>query len=1011
MSAITRNQDISNEEAAILAKKYFGISGSIKKLPGELDFNFKVVGDSKSYILKISRAGFDQEEANFQEAILLHVENNTNISTSPKLIPSRNQEKSVIHIDSKGEKRCIRVLSWVEGRLWSEVNPLTDSLFSSLGAEAAKVTSALLDFNHPFANRKFDWDIANAKWTCDHILLFSQKKKELVGHFQNMFINVLVDYESLPKSIVHNDANDNNVIVTEDLLNPEVRGIIDYGDAVYTQTINDLAITIAYAIMNKCDPLSAASEVIKGYSQYYKVSEREIDLLYILVAMRLIITVTKAAINKEKEPDNVYLQVSAEPAWDLLAKWKSINIKLATLVFRSSAGLPRPPQHSRFTNWANEVKLSPKVMFPAHIWDHILAPDLSVGSNWLGHQEELNNINILTQKFKQLQAENSNALIAGGYGEARSIYSTDSYKTQGNNGPEYRTIHLGVDFWLPEGTHVNALLDGEIIGLANHDKPKNYGGTIILRHDVTDDLHFYSLYGHLSTASLKLHELGSKVKQGTLLGYLGNPEENGGWSPHLHFQLMLDLLGNEDDFPGVAIPAQQNLWQTICPDPNLLFKDSGLARSLNDSQDLLKYRNAHLGKSLSLSYEKPLTILRGAGAYLIDELGRRYLDTVNNVAHVGHEHPDVVAAGQRQMAVLNTNTRYLHPNINEFAEELLKTFPSELSVVHFVNSGSEANELALRMAKVATGNSDMIALEIGYHGNTQACLDVSSYKFDGKGGKGAPAKTHIVPLPDSYRGLYQGEDTAAQYASHVDEQIDKIDNLGCGLAGFIAESIISCGGQIELPKNYLELAYHSVRKAGGLCIADEVQVGCGRVGSHFWGFELHNVIPDIVTIGKPIGNGHPLGAVVCTQKVADAFANGMEYFNTFGGNPVSCAIGKEVLKVINNQKLQENALNVGNFIIQELKRLKGQFPIIGDVRGKGLFLGLELTNPDKAPLPEQTAYLVNRMKEHGILMSIDGPDKNVIKIKPPLVFSKENAVELTNRLEVILAEDYMKSVV
>jgi 4-aminobutyrate aminotransferase-like enzyme len=410
---------------------------------------------------------------------------------------------------------------------------------------------------------------------------------------------------------------------------------------------------------------------------------------------------------------------------------------------------------------------------------------------------------------------------------------------------------------------------------------------------------------------------------------------------------------------------------------------------------------------MSLSYDIPLTILRGHGAWLIDHTGRRYLDTVNNVAHVGHEHPAVVKAGQEQMAVLNTNTRYLNKNINEFTETLLATMPPELSVVHLVNSGSEATELALRMAKTVTGAQDIIAMEVGYHGNTSGCIEVSSYKFDGKGGAGCPPGTHLVPLPDQYRGLYQGQDTGTKYATHVREIVDKVEKDGRKIAGFICESIISCGGQIELPAGFLEEAYAAVRAAGGLCIADEVQVGCGRVGTAFWGFELHQVIPDIVTIGKPIGNGHPLAAVVCTPEVAEAFANGMEYFNTFGGNPVSSIIGKTVLDVVEQDKLQENAHETGRYLKKKLLELQNAYPIIGDVRGQGLFLGFELNSPDKSPLPAKAGYLTNRMKELGILMSLDGPDHNVLKIKPPMVFSKDNADELLRRLDQVLAEDFM----
>jgi len=360
------------------------------------------------------------------------------------------------------------------------------------------------------------------------------------------------------------------------------------------------------------------------------------------------------------------------------------------------------------------------------------------------------------------------------------------------------------------------------------------------------------------------------------------------------------------------------------------------------------------------------------------------------------------------MALLNTNSRYLHENINKLTEEILATLPDELSVVHFVNSGSEANELALRMVKTVTGEKDFIASEVGYHGNTNATIDVSSYKFDGKGGQGQSEYTHIFPLPDSFRGKYRGTQTGKKYAYEVQTCIDSIRAKGRRVAGMIVEPIISCGGQIVLPEGFLLQSYDYVRAAGGLCISDEVQVGCGRIGKTFWGFQLHNVIPDIITIGKPLGNGHPVAAVVCTREVADKFANGMEYFNTFGGNPVSCAIGTEVLNVIKREKLQEKALNVGNYLKKELVQLSKKFPLIGEVRGEGLFLGVELVDKNLNPCAAQTAYLINRIKEIGILMSSDGPDQNVLKIKPPMVFNLTDADELLQNLAKVFTEDFMQ---
>ncbi len=289
-------------------------------------------------------------------------------------------------------------------------------------------------------------------------------------------------------------------------------------------------------------------------------------------------------------------------------------------------------------------------------------------------------------------------------------------------------------------------------------------------------------------------------------------------------------------------------------------------------------------------------------------------------------------------------------------------------------------------------------------------IEISPYKFDGPGGSGAPPYVHKVPLPDVYRGKYKKNDSQAgkKYARHVTEAIEKVQAAGAGLCGFMCESVPSCAGQIVLPDHYLEEAYRSTRKAGGVCIADEVQVGFGRVGSHFWAFETQGVVPDIVTMGKPIGNGHPLGAVVTTPEIASSFCNGMEFFSTFGGNPVSCAIGLAVLDVMTEERLQSNALRVGDSLLQGLGQLPGKYPIVGDVRGLGLFTGIELVLDREllTPAPEQASYLSNRMRECGILLSTDGPFHNVLKMKPPLVFTKENADFLIQTLDLILQEDF-----
>ena len=427
-----------------------------------------------------------------------------------------------------------------------------------------------------------------------------------------------------------------------------------------------------------------------------------------------------------------------------------------------------------------------------------------------------------------------------------------------------------------------------------------------------------------------------------------------------------------------------------------------------DHKKILELRTQYLSPSLSLSYEDPIHIVRGEGQYLYDAEGLRYLDAVNNIQHVGHCHPKVVSAAMEQNALLNTNTRYLDETIVRYAKLLTKKLPEGLDVCFFTNSGSESNDLALRIARCITGSKETIVLDGAYHGHLSSLIEISPYKHNAPGGEGPPDFVYSIPLPDSFRGIYRGDNCTADYVNEVKKVIYKINDSSKTLSAFFVEALMGCGGQIVLPEGFLKKSFELVRKSGGLCIADEVQIGFGRMGTDFWGFETCDVIPDIVTLGKSIGNGHPLSAVVTTKEIADQFNNGMEYFNSYGGNPVSCAIGEAVLNVIEDEGLQENAEIVGSYLIEELFKLQSKYTFIGQIRGQGLFIGIELISNTDTLKPNKTlaAKIVNQMKDAGILISIDGPDHNVLKIKPPMVFNLENANELVINLKTIFDKNY-----
>jgi len=412
----------------------------------------------------------------------------------------------------------------------------------------------------------------------------------------------------------------------------------------------------------------------------------------------------------------------------------------------------------------------------------------------------------------------------------------------------------------------------------------------------------------------------------------------------------------------------------------------------NINEDL-KRRHQHTSKAMSLTFSKPINIVGAAMQYMYDKVGNTYLDLYNNIPQVGHEHPTIVEAAQRQMAQLNTNSRYLNEVYLQYIEALLKKFPQTLNKVFLVNSGSAASDLAMRLAFTHTKRTQILAMEHGYHGNSQLGIDISHYKFGGKGGTGKKNNISIAKLPSEYRGKFATDKNAGKrYAEDCIKQL-KID--GIPIAAFITECIVGCGGQVPLAEGYLSLMFDYIHTQGGLCICDEVQTGFGRTGNHYWAYEQYRVVPDIVIIGKPMANGHPIGAVVTTDAIAQSFENGMEFFSSFGGNPVSCAIGLAVLQVIEDEALQEQAKQVGNYFKERLKDLANQFDTIGDIRGEGLFLGIDLviSKEDQTPNTTLAQKLKNELKGRGYLVGSDGPFDNVIKIKPPLVFTKNNVNE------------------
>ena len=421
-------------------------------------------------------------------------------------------------------------------------------------------------------------------------------------------------------------------------------------------------------------------------------------------------------------------------------------------------------------------------------------------------------------------------------------------------------------------------------------------------------------------------------------------------------------------------------------------------------ESLLLRRRRTLGHPTPLFYDEPLHIVRGDGVWLFDQAGRRYLDAYNNVPHVGHCHPHVVEALHRQAATLNVHTRYLHENIVRYGERLTATFDPLLSTVLFVCTGTEANELALRIARHHTGARGLLVSDFCYHGNSATLASIATGV---QTNEPFPPHARALRLPDVLRDLTAG-DTPEQLTrlalAEVDAAIAYLQDSGHGVAGLLLDTILGSEGLTRLPPGYLEQLVAKVRAAGGLFIADEVQPGFGRTGEHFWGYQSYAVVPDIATLGKPMGNGHPIGATVTRPELAAAFLQDAMFFNTFAGNPVSAAVGLAVLDVIERQQLVRQAHDVGTYLQQQLGVLADRHERVVAVRGKGLFFGLELAKERRslAPATAEARSLINDMRRRGVLISTIGHYGNVLKMRPPMVFERQHADLLLTTLDEAL---------
>jgi 4-aminobutyrate aminotransferase-like enzyme/Ser/Thr protein kinase RdoA (MazF antagonist) len=996
-------------EASRVAQDVFGIEAAARSLAGEYDDNFHLqTPEGREFVLKLMHPAREESFVDMQCRALAHLAARAPHLSLPRVVPTLKGDLFSRACAEDGSTRLVWLLTFLPGKTLAEAKPHSPELLGSLGNLLGEIDNALLDFSHPAAQRELKWDLSRSLWAREYVgHIKDENRRAVVERFLTLFEREAVPrFPDLRRSVIYGDANDHNALVSPAWPLPRrVVSVIDFGDMHLGYTVAEPAVAAAYAVLGHQNPLPPACALLAAYHKKFPLNDHEIAAFFALMCARLAVSVINSAHRQTLVPDDPYVTISEAAAWEALERLSKTNPRFAHYTFRAACGLPAAPQAEKIHRWLSENSRSAAPVISMNLREgNCVVLDLSVGSPLLGADPARLQIQSLTRT--------TNPTVAiGRYNEPRLVYSSPNFTAGPNPTDGHRTIHLGIDLFVDPGTSVSSPFEATIHAFADNRTPLDYGPVVILKHQANDGLEFFTLFGHLSSESLTKLRVGDRIARGQSFAQIGASTENGGWPPHLHFQIILDLLDLSTDFPGVAFPSQREVFTGLSPDPNLILSipEKCFPPPELSAHATLSTRKKLLGGNLSLSYDRPLKFVQGCRQYLYDETGQAYLDVYNNVPLVGHSHPRVVTAAQQQLALLNTNTRYLHDTILRYAERLTALLPSSLKVCYFLNSGSEANELALRLARAHTGREDIVVLEHAYHGHTSTLIDISPYKFNGPGGRGQKPWVHVAPIPDDYRGRYRrGEpDLGKKYAADVDEILQNLKKAGRGAAAFIAETLPSVAGQIVFPRDYLAEVYKYIRASGAVCIADEVQVGFGRLGTHFWGFETQNVIPDIVVLGKPIGNAFPLAAVVTTPEIAASFDNGMEFFSTFGGNPVACAAGLAVLDVLRDEKLQQNACAVGTRWLASLRELQNTYPLIGDVRGLGLFLGLDLIQDSvtREPASKQASYVVNCLRDRSILAGTDGPHHNVIKLRPPLIFTEADAKLFNATLAEILQED------
>lgn len=968
----------------------FGINAArISMLGGETDQNMRVqTAEGDVWFARVTEGSAD--ELAWQNAMLIHIETTAPDIPIPRLHTTTDGRVWHEFRGADDELLTLRVMSWLPGRILAEIEHHSDDLLGQFGAVAGRLSAALATMPPACTEETHDWDMRSGVEVVAAVrhAISEPKNAENVDKVMTWYAEVAPLLASLPQSVVHHDLNDANVLADVDVDGrAHISGIVDFGDALYSARVTELAIAVAYAMVRKDDPLAAAAAVVAGFHSVVALTAEELSVVYPMALARLCMNAATWN-SRVLSTGSAYGRARMHDTWPTLDRAVEIHPAVAEEAIRLACGLLPADRDAACARTLESETFDVPEAFNAPI--HL---DLRPASD-LWDDRDWSDPAVIAAVVNEAQLAGGTAPLFVPHLHASMLRA--SRRRPGVQEPS--TVQLGTTVLVPAGTVVTAPT-GSVVAARRAD------GALVLRHSANDATYWSTWHG-LSSALLE----GTQVAAGDALGVVATAEGSGdgGGGSKLGSGVQVLICPDHDlalRAPKFVRPSERAAWARVCPDPAPFLGVPTVERQCTITQ-ILDSRQLHLASSQRNYYGRPMNLVRGRDVWFYDEDAMGYLDSLNNVTHVGHAEPRVSKAAYSQLRKLNTNSRFVYPQITEFAERLVATLPDPLDVVFFVCSGSEANDLAMRITRQVTGRQDIVNIDGAYHGNTGWVTGISPNRYKGPGGQGAPSTTHEVAIPDRYRGQFGYDDSQAgtKYAQLAGAVIDRITRDGRPPAAFIAESLMGTAGNIVHPPGYLAGAFAAARAAGALCISDEVQVGVGRLGP-WWGFELQGVVPDIVTMGKPLGNGHPLAALVTTREIANAFDTGMKYFNTFGGNPVSCAIGSTVLDIVERDGLREHAVAVGAYFAAQLRDLANRQHLIGDVRAEGLYLGIELVEDRATKAPgTNAAFLVTELtKERGLVVFPNGVHDNVLKIKPPMTFTREHVDLYVEVLDDVLS--------